>query len=251
MLPYIFGKIDTYYVLWSAALVLMYMWTARRSVRKYGMTREDASEVIWWVFFGALAGASLGGYAEHWEKYFQDPAKLLRFWESPVSSGTGFICGGLLGVWKLKRLGVSVDKFAEASSIPLAFTLAIGRLGCFAAGCCRGIPTDSPIGVRFPANPSLPLWPSQLFESAAALLTGAALLAAERYRGSRAPSEGAVLFPIFLITYGGYRFAFDFLRDGRGFFGLQTGQYTGIIAVAAGIYWLARSIMRGRAAKIP
>jgi phosphatidylglycerol:prolipoprotein diacylglycerol transferase len=154
-----------------------------------------------------------------------------------------------LGVWKLRRLGVSVDKFAEASSIPIAFTLAVGRLGCFASGCCKGLPTDSPIGVRFPANPALALWPSQLFESGAALLIGVSLMAAEKHR-RRLSLEHAILFPIFLITYGSYRFAFDFLREGGNASGLQTGQYAGITAVIAGIYWLARSIRRGHAAKI-
>lgn len=154
-----------------------------------------------------------------------------------------------MGVWRLRRLGVPVDKFAEASSIPCAFTLAVGRLGCFAAGCCRGLPTHSLIGVSFPDNPGLPLWPSQLFESAAALLTGIALLIADRYC-RRASTEHAVLFPIFLIAYGGYRFAFDFLREGRRIFGLMTGQYAGIIAVAAGICWLAGSMKRRRAAEI-
>jgi len=250
MLPYIFGNINTYYVLWGAALILLYIWIARRSVRMYGMSREDASEVLWWVLFGTFVGASLGGYLDHLEMYLKDPTKLLRFWESPVSSGAGFICGGLAGVWKLRRLGLSVDKFAEASSIPLAFALAIGRLGCFSSGCCGGLPTNSRIGLRFPANPFLPLWPSQLLESVAALLIGAALIAVEKHR-CRESAEGAILFPIFLITYGSYRFAFDFMREGSRAFGLQSGQYAGIIAVVVGICWLTKSIRRLREVKIP
>ncbi|MCL2684118.1 MAG: prolipoprotein diacylglyceryl transferase [Synergistaceae bacterium] len=246
MLPKIFGKIDTYYVLWSAAAVLVYMWTARRAARIYGISRGDVYDVLWWVLFGALVGASLQGYAENWERYYSDPAKLLRFWESPVSSGAGFILGGLLGLWKLRRLGVSVDKFAEASSIPAAFMLATGRLGCFASGCCRGLPTDSPLGVRFPFDPDVPLWPSQLFESAAAVLIGTVLAITEKYR--RRESPHAILFPIFLILYGGYRLAFDFLREGRS--GLGTGQYAGIVAIVVGIGWLARSVRRGRAVKM-
>ena len=245
MLPYLFGRIDTYYVLWGVALVLLYFWTARRSVRIYGMQREDASEVLWWVFFGALLGASLGGYAGQWERYVQEPALLLRFWETPVSSGTGFICGGLFGLWKLRRLGAPVEKFAEASSVPISFTLAIGRLGCFAAGCCQGRPTDSPLGVRFPYAPDLPVWPTQLFESLAALLIGVVLITAEAYRRRRGvSSERAVLFPFFLIAYGGYRVAFDSLRAGGG----MAIPYAGMIAVVVGIAWLVRSIWLGRAA---
>ena len=242
MLPHIFGRIDTYYVLWGAALVLLYFWTLRRSVRLYGLPREDASDVLWWVFLGALAGACLGGYLQNWERFAEEPARLLRFWEMPVSSGAGFVCGGLLGLWRARRLAMPVSRFAEASSVPIAFTLAIGRLGCFAAGCCRGLPTDSPLGVRFPDNPGASFWPSQLFESAAALLIGVVLSAAEKYRRRRGlSSEGALLFPIFLIAYGGYRLAFDFLRGESGLSGLNGGQYVWIAAVAVGILWLVRT----------
>ena len=249
MLPYIFGIVNTYYLLWGAALIIIYLWTARRCVRIYCLPREDASEALWWVFLGALAGASLGGYLGNFQDYLENPAKLLRFWESPVSSGAAFICGGLVGLCKLKRMDMSVDKFAEASSIPIAFALALGRLGCFAAGCCGGLPTHSPIGITFPANPSTPLWPSQLLESIAALLIGVVLVATERFQ-RRASLERAIKFPMFLIMYGGYRFAFDFLREGRGTFGLQIGQYAGIIGVVTGIGWLTRSIRRGHAVKM-
>jgi phosphatidylglycerol:prolipoprotein diacylglycerol transferase len=127
--------------------------------------------------------------------------------------------------------------------------LAIGRLGCFANGCCRGLPTDSPLGVSFPFNPLVPVWPSQLFESAASFLTGAALIVIERFRaGRRASPDRAVAFPVFLIAYGTYRFIFDFMREGRRTFGLQTGQYFGLVAASAGICWLAASVARGRRA---
>ena len=249
MLPYIFWKINTYYVLWSAALILIYIWIARRAVRMYGMSRQDASEVLWWILFGTLVGASLGGYLDNWENYFENPSKLLLFWENPVSSGAGFICGGLAGLSKLRRLGLSVDKFAEASSIPLPFSLAIGRLGCFASGCCRGLPTDSRFGLRFPANPYLSVWPSQLFEAIAAFLIGTVLFAAEKFHRRKYP-EHAIFFPIFLITYGGFRFVFDFLRGGSLTLGLKSGQYAGIMAVVTGICWLTKSMRRLHKVKI-
>jgi phosphatidylglycerol:prolipoprotein diacylglycerol transferase len=128
--------------------------------------------------------------------------------------------------------------------------LAVGRLGCFANGCCTGLPTDSPFGVRFPARPGLTVWPSQLFESTAALLIGAALIAIEWYRLRRgSSSDRAIIFPVFLISYGAYRFVFDFLRARGGIFGLGTGQLCGLVAVIAGICWLAKSLVRGRVAR--
>jgi len=182
MWPVIFWKLDTYYVIWSAALVLMVLWTKRRAVSKYRLSSQNTVDILLWVLTGVFIGATVGGYLDRFEQFTGDPKALLRFWEVGVSSGPGFIGGGLFGLYKIKRLGVSVDRFAEASAIPCSFMLFVGRWGCFANGCCKGLPTDSLWGVRFPFQPNIAVWPSQLFESGAALVIGLALMAIERKR---------------------------------------------------------------------
>jgi phosphatidylglycerol:prolipoprotein diacylglycerol transferase len=249
MRPILFWKIDSYYFFWSVALAVMVLWTKRRASKLYGISGRDSADIMSWVLLGAFIGATLGGYLNRWGRFAENPEKLLRFWEVGVSSGPGFIFGGLLGFFRIKRLGASTDKFAESAAIPCSFMLFIGRIGCFANGCCRGRPTDSIFGVRFPSNPSVAVWPSQLFESAAGLLIGLLLIAVERGRLRRGGAlDRAVIFPIFLIAYGAYRIAFDFLREGRGLGSLGTGQYSGIIACVAGISWLARSRFRDASA---
>jgi prolipoprotein diacylglyceryltransferase len=107
-------------------------------------------------------------------------------------------------------------------------------------GCCAGLPTNSLFGVRFPFSPGVPRWPSQIFESAAGLAIGLLLIVIERYRSARGTVfRGAVLLPLFLSLYGLYRVFFDFLRPRNGFTGLSTAQYSGLIAVVTGIFWLA------------
>ena len=244
MRPVLFKYIETYYVFWGAALFLMVFWTRRRAMSRYGISGNDASDILWWVMCGVFIGATIGGYLGKWERFVDDPVKILRFWESGVSAGPGFIVGGLFGLCKIKRLGVSAGAFAESSSIPCSFMLFVGRWGCFANGCCAGSPTTSPLGVRFPFRPDTAVWPSQLFESAAALIIGISLILVERKRAKRPDtSNRAVLFPIFLITYGLYRMVFDFLRDGRSTF-FTIGQYSGLIACVVGLLWLAASLKR-------
>ncbi|MDR1966634.1 MAG: prolipoprotein diacylglyceryl transferase [Synergistaceae bacterium] len=245
----IFGRfsvrIESYYVLWGIAICAMVLWTRRRAARIYGIAEDDAADVLRWVMCGALIGAMLGGYLDHWARFASDPARILRFWESGLSSGPGFIGGGLFGVYRMKRDGISVDRFAESSSIPCCVMLFIGRWGCFLNGCCEGLPTNSALGVRFPRSPGTPALPSQLFESAGALAIGALLAAIEKKRACRPESLGhAVLMPLFLVSYGSLRIALDFLRAGDRIFLLGTGQYSGIIACAVGFLWLARSRRR-------
>jgi phosphatidylglycerol:prolipoprotein diacylglycerol transferase len=73
----------------------------------------------------------------------------------------------------------------DCFSAPLVLAQAIGRLGCFAAGCCFGTPTTSPLGVVYtdprahalsqvPLN--VPLHPTQLYEAAGSLIIFAWLL---------------------------------------------------------------------------
>jgi phosphatidylglycerol:prolipoprotein diacylglycerol transferase len=247
MRPFIFWKIDSYYFFWSLALVVMVLWTKRRASRLYGISRGDAADILSWALLGAFIGATLGGYANRWNSFAANPEKMLRFWEVGVSSGPAFIFGGLLGFFKIKRLRASTDRFAESAAIPCSFMIFIGRIGCFMNGCCKGRPTDSIFGVRFPSNPTAAVWPSQLFESAAGLLIGLSLIAIERGRLRKGALDRAVIFPIFLITYGTYRFIFDFLREGdrRLGFKLGLGQYSGIAACAVGATWLAISHFRG------
>jgi phosphatidylglycerol:prolipoprotein diacylglycerol transferase len=212
----------------------------------YGISFNDAGEVLLWTIFGVFIGAALGGYLDHWTRYAESPMRILYFWESGVSSGPGFIGGGLAGLYKLRRLGASANSFSDAAAVPCSFMLFIGRWGCFLNGCCQGIPTSSAWGVAFRSAPSVRVFPSQLFESFAGLLIGVILLAVQRKlrRSPEYVSRGGVLMPVFLVLYGIYRFIFDFLRAGDRILGLRIGQYTGALAFFIGVVWLVNSLKR-------
>lgn len=242
MYPVLFSiggfNIDSYYVIWGAALCAAIYWIRRRCVKLYGISFNDASDVLFWTLIGVMIGATVGGYIDNWQRYADDPSRLLRFWESGMSSGPGFIGGAIAGIIKIKRLHVSLDSFSEAASIPTAFMLFVGRWGCFCSGCCYGIPTELPIGVTFPGSaPSQPVFPTQIFESVACLIIGLILLVSERinFRRRDPAKDGMVLWPAFLIMYGLYRTFFDFLRAGDRILALRVGQYTGALAVGIGI----------------
>jgi phosphatidylglycerol:prolipoprotein diacylglycerol transferase len=224
----------------------MLIWTRRRAAAKYGISSDDASDVLLWTIFGVFIGATLGGYMDHWTRYVESPVRLLYFWQSGVSSGPGFIGGGLAGLYKLRRRKISVDCFAESAAAPCAFMLFVGRWGCFLNGCCEGIPTSSAWGVSFPQNPLVRVFPSQIFESFSALLIGVLILVVEGHmkRASEDAARGAVVWPLFLVLYGLYRFAFDFLRAGDRIFGLRVGQYAGVFACLVGAVWLVYSLKK-------
>lgn len=242
-------SIDSYYLIWGFSMVAAVIWTRRRCETTYGISYDDASDIMFWGIIGMTVGATIGGYLDNWSRYAEDPVRILRFWESGMSSGPAFLGGAGLGIIKATRMGRSVDDFADASAIPCAFMIAIGRWGCFFSGCCRGVATHLGCGVIFPGSFEA-VYPSQLFESAAALVIGLILVVIERVRGRGGEPRGrAVLGPVFLILYGGYRLCFDFLRAGDRIAGLRVGQYFGAAAVIAGLVWLIRGRMRQREAR--
>jgi len=120
---------------------------------------------------------------------------------------------------------------------------AFGRIGCFLGGCCYGKVTDSIFGVVFPEGSlaasqypaedgsSLPVYPTQLFESAFEFLLFAALMIL--YKKCRGKN-----LQVYLIAYGIFRFALEFLRgDDRGETGLPVtpSQLMCLIGVILGV----------------
>jgi phosphatidylglycerol:prolipoprotein diacylglycerol transferase len=138
------------------------------------------------------------------------------------------------------------DVFAPA----IALGHVTGRLGCMAAGCCYGKPTDVPWAIIF-TNPlaaanvgtplNIPLHPTQLYEAGAELLILVFLLATERrWR----PFAGRT-FWAYMLLYAISRYIIEFYRgDPRGMVGsLSTSQFISVLLVPLSIgmlVWLAR-----------
>ncbi len=141
----------------------------------------------------------------------------------------GGVGGAFLGaLFTRSRLSDYSD--AIVPTLPLAH--AIGRIGCFCAGCCYGKPTDSWIGMCFPYSsiPTTRVIPTQLIESGANLLLFAALLFFTRKRRYKFTA----LF-VYLIAYGVERFLIEFLRGDeiRGIYGgLSTSQWISLALIA-------------------
>lgn len=99
---------------------------------------------------------------------------------------------------------------AELAVLSIALGLAIGRIGCFLAGCCYGVRSEH--GVQFPHLPYKVL-PTQLYESIFVFIVFAVLLLIvlkfKRVKGFN--------LIIFSYSYAIFRFIIEFFRgDPRG-----------------------------------
>ena len=126
-----------------------------------------------------------------------------------------------------------------------------GRLGCLAAGCCYGTPTNVPWAITF-TNPlaaanvgtplGIPLHPTQIYEAGAELIILVLLLTTER----RGRTFAGRTFWAYMFLYALSRFVVEIYRgDPRGeMFGFSTSQ---VISLVLGplslvmLIWLAKT----------
>ena len=117
------------------------------------------------------------------------------------------------------------DRFA----ILLPFSIAIGRIGCWFAGCCLGLPIQAWPGTD--ANGLPHLHPIPLYEIAFHVTIGTTLI--YLFRQGRFKGQ---LFALFMIAYGSFRYASEVLRvTEKAFYGLSAYQWFALALILAGM----------------
>jgi phosphatidylglycerol:prolipoprotein diacylglycerol transferase len=242
-----FGKqigpmtLHTYGVLLAVAF-LAGLWVAARQARRDGLDSARITDMAIYVLIGGLLGAKLLLLIVEWPYYMKNPRDI---W-SLVQSG-GVFYGGLLGAlpvafWYARRHQLDGWRTADVLAPGVAIGQCLGRLGCFAAGCCYGRPTSVRWAVRFHDEYAarevgtpldVPLHPTQLYESAAALLIFLGLLWLARHK--RFQGQIALAY---VALYAVVRFVIEYYRGdaarGTVFGGaLSTSQFIAILMVLA------------------
>lgn len=146
--------------------------------------------------------------------------------------------GGMIGallvavIYFVRRPQLRAWLYADLFAPAVMAGAAVGRVGCFLAGCCYGRPTDLPWGVVFPDTKG-PAHPTQLYDAAAALAI--ALILGHRFARRRFEGENIALL---LVAYPVLRSITEIFRGDaeRGGIGvMSTSQLLSIPVLAAGI----------------
>jgi phosphatidylglycerol:prolipoprotein diacylglycerol transferase len=243
--------IGTYGVL-VAAGVLAGLSVAARFSQQQGIDPEKAWNLGLIAILSAIFGAKLLLFINDWDWYAQHPGEIFSL--NTLRAG-GVFYGGLIAavtasVWYIRRNHLPVLRTCDAFAPGIALGHAIGRLGCFSAGCCFGKPTSLPWGVTFTSPLAqaisgtplgIRLQPTQLYESIIELVNFFLLAWLLRHRKTPGQVIGAYLF-----LYGFARYFLEFLRDdpdrGLVFGGTMTAvQLISIfMVIAGGLLWMRR-----------
>ena len=186
-----------------------------------GWTAQMVEDVLFYGVLGVILGGRLGYMLFYgFPRMLEDPLSIFRVWEGGMSFHGGLM-GVLIALWVFaRRHGLGFFQVTDfiAPLVPLG--LFAGRIGNFINGELWGRLTELPWGMRlschrFPqacsgtdAQWSAPVHPSQLYEAG---LEGLALFLILWFFSRRPRPIGAVS-GLFLLFYGIFRFAIEFIR---------------------------------------
>lgn len=241
------GPITIYsYGLMIALGILLIIFGLRRMAPSIGVDRERITDLALFAILGGVLVSYLNYVISYrWEAFVANPLVIFRFWEGGMVFLGGLLGGTAFAVLFIRWKKLPLWEIADLAAIFVPLGYAMGRIGCFFAGCCHGIPTDSFLGVTFPpgsyadlAFPGLAVHPTQLYSAFLGFsLVGFALL----FRKHR--SFTGQSFLLYLIIYGIGRSLIEMLRINPTVVGnLSVAQFTGLlmVVVAAALYPLLR-----------
>ena len=236
-----------------------WVWLGRREKRSLNV----CADLLFWIMVGGIAGARVAYVLSDLRAFLEHPVSILR-----VDQGGLIYYGGFLGA--VAAVAIYARRHREPllklgdfviTSLPLGH--ALGRIGCYANGCCFGRPHDGPFSVTYPAQsapwwsqvyagtitrfaPStIPVHPVQLYEAAFDLLLYAVLVLV--YRRGRA--DGRVT-AAYLLLYSAWRFWAETLRGDERvlWLGLSVAQVLSMALFVAGCGFLLLIRVRRHAA---
>ncbi len=238
----------TAYAAFLGVAFLVAWWLGRRRARAAGIDDEHVRIQLIVAAIGGILGARLW-YIIEYRGEFPSPLHDFSGWltrAADLDRGGAVWFGGLLVaavamVVHTRRSGVPLVRWADCAAPAVLAALAIGRLGCFANGCCFGRACELPWAAT---HNGVHVHPTQLYESLVCAVLAAVILRIPPDRGAAAGWS--------LLGYATWRFINETMRGdydvklGVGFslspFHLTSAQWFALpLAVLGGwLVWRAR-----------
>lgn len=201
-----FVKVRWYGLMYLIGFLIAYLLLKSRANRREDWTPKDVEDLIFFGAMGVIIGGRLGYVLFYqFDEFLADPLYLFKLTQGGMS-----FHGGLIGVltaigWFARSRGRTFFDVADYLAPATPWGLFFGRIGNFINGELWGKPTTVPWG--FDVNGQR-LHASQLYE---ALLEGLVLFIILWWFSSK-PRPRMAVSGLFLMFYGIFRFAVEFVR---------------------------------------
>ena len=209
------------------------------------------------VVVGGLIAARVGHIADNWPYYGSRPDQLIAFWNGGVAVAAAPIGSSIAGFVAARKLRLPLGFMFDISVIGIVLGEAVGRIGdvingehhaiaCSGIGWCVRYTHPATLGQRELVHLVVG------YDLIVDLLIFAVLI--WYWRRVRGHTPEGRTWVLYLVLYGGFRFATSFLRlDPVVFFGLQEAQLLGLGYAVAGVpalIWLHRRASAARTLSI-
>jgi prolipoprotein diacylglyceryl transferase len=222
--------------------VIVAVWVTGRRFEQRGIgTREDASVLAMWSVPAGIVGARLYHVITDWDRFADNPGKIIEVWKGGLGIWGGITVGVLVGALVAKRRGLPLAASLTCLAPALAFAQAIGRWGNWFNQELFGRPTTLPWGLEVSAStalnagydPGTLFHPTFLYESIGCALLGFGLIALDRSGKLR----DGVLFAYYVAGYTAMRFFIEGLRidPAHDVGGLRLNQWVSLVVFVAAV----------------
>ena len=238
--------IHTYGFMIMLGAVMGFLYMSNSVKKEMGIERDKIQNLAILIILAAFIGGKLLFYLENPSYYFDSWANMKRNFR------TGFVFYGSLlfaiptVIWYFKKEKWPIWPMLDRIAITACIIHASGRMGCFFAGCCHGVPTDLAWGVTFTdplsqAEPlHTPLHPTQLYSSFMILTILGILFMLKRHQRF----DGQLFF-VYIILYAVGRGIIEIFRgdEERGYIidnVLSHSQFISIIVITITVWAFLR-----------
>lgn len=224
--------------------IIAMSYTAIQAKKSLNVSFDTSQSIFIIIFVGAFLGGKIFYFFENPSYFMDHPAELFGSRGFVFYGSLIFSITGILIFFKIKKLPIL--KMLDIIAITTGLVHVFGRLGCFMAGCCYGIPTNSNYGVVFRDPDSLarplntPLHPTQLYSAFLILLILVTIFILKR----KQRFDGQI-FLTYLIIYSIGRSVIEIFRGdvSRGFIIdniLSHSQFISLIILSISIYFYVK-----------
>lgn len=215
-IPFFSGfKLHTYGLLVALAFLAGMSWVSHES-KRVGEPPQKLMDLCFYIVISAIIGSRIFYVLFEDSDFWGNPLSFFKIWEGGLVFHGGLLFAIAFSVGYVHRHHLNFWRVADIFSPGIAIGHAIGRIGCYMAGCCYGKPAQEGFfwTSTFPpiegslAPSGIPLYPIQLMEALAEGLIFLTLILIRKKK----QFDGQILL-LYLILYSLVRFGLDFLRD--------------------------------------
>lgn len=246
-------KIYTYglFVALAFMTTIFYLSYSLKKSEEKLISHDELYSLFVCIVIFAIIGARLFFVFTNFKDFVLYPLDTFKIWNGGLVYYGGFISAVIfMLIYNAQRKEKILFKLGDFFAPALALGHAIGRIGCFFAGCCYGKVSNLPFAVMFndkysSAVRGVNLHPTQLYES----ITNFLLFIFLHFYSKKNNRMVGVSLAIYLVSYAITRFTIEFFRDdyrGMHYFGFSISQIISIFLFIVGvlIIWKKKLYMK-------